>query len=143
MTVNVLKASSYSLTFAGASSNPADATTYYYGSLYSLTQQTTAGINRVYVPVAGTIIACAGMMTIGGTPGSSETSTLSLRLNDTTDTTITTTFTADNLRSLFSNTALSIAVAALDYLELKWVTPTWITTNPTSVIPHMTVVVEV
>jgi hypothetical protein len=43
---------------------------------------------------------------------------------------------------VFSNTALSISVAAGDYIEWRWVCPTW-ATNPISVRIWCTALVEV
>jgi hypothetical protein len=50
-------------------------------------------------------------------------------LNGSTDTTISSAVTNDATSAVFSNSALSIVVAAGDYIEVKWVSPTWVT-NP-------------
>jgi len=112
--------------------SPTDATIYYHGSLGILD---TGDINRVYILRAGTVTRIDIFMLVLGTLGSTETSTMAFRLNNSTDTTISSAVTADAIRSTFNNTALSIAVAAGDYFELKWTTPTW-ATNPT-VLYHM------
>jgi hypothetical protein len=106
---------------------PADATTYYMGAFESVAPPTSGGSRRVYIRRAGIITgASIFVLTAGGT---SETSTISVRLNNTTDTTITSSF-ATNATTVFTNTSLAIAVAVGDYVEIKWVTPTWVT-NPT------------
>ena len=68
--------------------------------------------------------------TFVNTGGSAETSTLSFRLNNATDTTITAAATNGSTVTTFSNSGLSISVTAGDYFEIKWVTPTWATNPP-------------
>lgn len=109
-------------------------TTYYMGWPGSAVT-TTAAVHRVYVPVAGTVKAAYGICIASNTPTTGN-ATLSLRLNNSTDTTITSTFAwnGSGATATWSNSALSVAVAAGDYLEIKWATPTtWATpaTNPT------------
>lgn len=105
--------------------NPADATTYFWGA--DQTISTTAGVHRMYIGKAGTIKRIDAYVVVGSTAGSNETSTISLRLNDTTDTTITSSL-VTNVSGLFTAT-VSIAVAAGDFIELKWAAPTY-ATNP-------------
>ncbi len=127
--------SRYSL-IAGGQIAPADATTYYFGSFPRMVASTTADTRRIYIPRAGTISTVTlGVYNNGGTQGSNETSTVSIRKNNTTDTTVTSTFDtndASGASSFFNITGLSISVVAGDYIEFKWVTPTW-ATNPTAV----------
>jgi len=119
----------YTLPVLVNSGTPADASTYYYG----LSQRSISNAN------AGTTKAV--MLFFVQTPGSSETSTMYLRLNDTTDTVISSTITNDASLASFSNTAMSVAVVAGDFLELKWVTPTWVT-NPNSVSMNAIIYIE-
>lgn len=120
----------YTLPFAtDGNFSPADSTTYYFGE-YVTTSATAAPI---WLPRAGTVKAVYMSVVVGGTLGTTETSTLSFRLNNTTDTTITSVLTAAAARTDFSNSALAIAVAAGDYCSIKWVTPAWVT-NPTTII---------
>jgi hypothetical protein len=113
--------------------NPADATTYYFGGFPGLAPSTSATSRKLWMPRAGVIRAVYGNIVYLGA-GSNEASTLSLRLNDTTDTQITATLDLSNagLNVSFNNAGLSIPVAQGDFVSLKWVTPTW-TTNPTAV----------
>lgn len=115
-----------------ATFNPADATTYYFGSLYGLGANSTAASRRVYIPKSGTIRACTVYFNQGGA-GDAELSTMSIRLNNTSDTTISAAVNNSSAIFSFSNLALAIPVVAGDYFEIKWVCPTWATTNPTSV----------
>lgn len=117
---------------ANGSFAPADSTTYYISStrLTSLETSATAS-TRIYIPISGTITKVYGVLTVGGTLGSSENITYAIRLNDTTNTNITTTGQATSASNAFSNTGLSISVTAGDYINLLMTTPAW-TTNPTT-----------
>lgn len=121
----------YVLTVGMSSTSPVDATTYYGGNNFWRVSVTVAGTMRVYVPKAGTIKSCYLYVKNSGTAGTSETSTINIRLNDMTDTAITSSL-VTNASGAFSNTGLAIAVVAGDFLEFKWVTPTWVT-NPTNI----------
>src|SRR5689334_4188551 len=74
----------YAIPAGFASSSPADATTYYFGAFPHVALGTTAGNQRLYIMRAGTVVA-ADVFMIAST-GSNETSTISFRLNNTTDT---------------------------------------------------------
>lgn len=124
------RAAGYSLQVATYNNTPLDATTYFFGGLFAATMGTTGGPRRVYFPRAGTIKQIYLVFT--SVTGSNETSTVSFRLNDTTDTTIVSTVNLSASPYIASNTSMSVAVAAGDFGEIKWVTPTW-ATNPTQV----------
>ncbi len=120
--------------------DPADASTYYAGAADVIGWTATAALQRIYIPKAGTVTKVYFSFIVITSAGTSETSTLSFRLNNTTDTTIDSS--VDNSGQYFgSNTGLSIAVSAGDYFELKWVTPTW-ATNPLGVLTFATVYIE-
>lgn len=131
--------------FMGNSFSPADATTYYFGNPYTITVNSTADGKRVYFHRPGTITrANIVIHNLGGTQGSNQQSTMSFRLNNTTDSTLSSTVTADaasGAATFQTVTGLSIAVAANDYAEIKWVTPTWVT-NPTNVVPFVQLFLE-
>lgn len=110
--------------------SPADATTYYFGSWENLGMNTTAYERKIYMVRAGTIVGADVLFRQSA--GSGETSTMSIRLNNTTDTTISAAITNNATETHFSNTGLGITVAVGDAIEIKWVTPTWVT-NPTAV----------
>jgi len=111
--------------------SPADATSYYFGPWDSLTPNTTANARRKYFLRSGTISAASIYMT-GAAGASSETSTMSFRLNNTTDTTLSSAIACNSFPVRYLVTGLSIAVVNTDYFEIKWVTPTW-ATNPTAI----------
>jgi hypothetical protein len=114
--------------------SPADATTYYVGSMFAQTPVTTAGNAKLTIPRTGTITRVDLTIHNAGTTGSNEQSSIYLRLNNTSDTTLSSTLdtSAVTAATVIAVTGLSIAVSAGDYVELKWVTPTW-ATNPTNV----------
>lgn len=126
----------------GVAFNPADSTTYYFGDTTGTSPTSTQAIARVYVPTAGTInYARVSFRFRDLTPGSAETSTVSLRLNNTTDTTISSAVTNSTSWNSFVATSLGVSVSAGDYFELKWVTPAW-ATNPKDVYITWQVFVE-
>jgi hypothetical protein len=117
----------------GGSSQPtvADATTFTYG-VGGISASNLVGTRRIYFPMAGTITRADVYCRVGGTLGSNEQSTISIRHNNTTDYAISTTFTQDNADTVVTNSSMSIAIAAGDFIEIKWLSPTW-ATNPTTV----------
>lgn len=118
--------------------NPTAATVYYGGGAATTATSTTAASRRVYMPKAGTITACYGFFNQTAS-ASANTGRLDIRLNNTTDTLVAQV--AHNTNpSIYSNTALSIAVAAGDYIEFKWTAPA--TTAPTNVSAEFTVYVS-
>ncbi len=145
---SLLKSSLAGYVLASATSDlfaPADATTYYFGAPMSMNPKTTSAQRKVYIPKAGKITRVdLYVHNNSGVVGSNEISTISLRLNDTTDIPLTTTLTADAASGetrYFNITGLSTAVVAGDFYEIKWVTPTWVT-NPTNVVIEVRVYVE-
>ena len=116
---------------------PADATTYVFGQVAT----TVYNLARMYVPRDGTLKAVYINIYVAGTLASNETSTVSFRLNDTTDTTITTGAKADATAQNYSITGMSVSVAAGDTFVIKWVTPTW-GTNPTNLFLTFTAYFE-
>lgn len=118
--------------------SPADATTYYIGNAAIST--TLATVGRIVIPLTGTINTCyVTFFTTGA--GSAQTSTISLRLNNTTDTTISSTTVQNAATTTFSSTSMAMAVTAGDFVNVKWVTPTWVT-NPTGVQVSVSFVVD-
>jgi len=119
----------YSMQVFTRDTNVADATTYYMGSRAGNTISTLEAGARIYIPQSGTVTKIYIQFVNLTSNGTSETSTIYFRLNDTTDTTISSAITNDATTTTFNNTALGIAVSAGDFFTLKWVTPTW-ATNP-------------
>jgi len=120
----------YTLTVQALTSSPADGATIYFGNLPKA-PTTTANTSKIYIRKAGTI-KHAEIYCFSGTAGTAENWSLYIRKNNTTDTLIATVGSATSER-VFSNTALSIAVAVNDYIEIKAINPTW-ATNPLTTI---------
>ncbi len=120
--------------FMNVNGSPADATTYFFELGQTFTLHTASNLvgQMIYMPRSGTITAFYGNFTVSATLGSNENCTLAIRLNNTTDTNISTTIQLTSALVTVSNSALNIAVAAGDYIEYKFISPTW-TTNPTNV----------
>lgn len=113
--------------------SPADSTVYYFGAFGDASIPTTTNaIRRVYIAKAGILVRAEITLRATGTAGSSETTTFAFRLNDTSDTTLSTAVTMTNSVYHESVTGLSVTVAAGDYFEIKMTTPAWVT-NPTAV----------
>lgn len=122
--------------------NPADATTYYLGSVGTLhvaTGGVTSIARRKYINVTGTITSAQVYIINNTTDASTETSTLYIRINDATDYTISTgiQFSSTSSGKVYNITGLSIPVTAGDYEVSKLVTATW-ATNPAQ--SHMEIV---
>jgi hypothetical protein len=121
--------------------SPADATTYYFGGI-PLAPNTNEAIARKVIPTAGTITKISILTSSVGVAGTNESSTLSFRLNNTTDTTVSAAVKTDSSTTqIFSNTGLSITVAEGDFFTMKWLTPTWVT-NPTNTFVRATIWVD-
>lgn len=125
--------------FGGFSNfNPADSTTYFFGSAPGTVPLTTSAQQKIHVPKAGTIKACYLHFSITGTLGSNEPNPFNLRLNDTTDIAISLSVALTATTVTASKTTLSTAVAQGDYLEVKWAAPAF-ATNPTGVYGWATI----
>lgn len=125
--------SSYAMQFIASGGSPADATSYYIGP-WAGAQVTSAlsGANRrMYIPHAMTISVVYGVF-VQSTPGTNETSSIYIRVNNTTDYLISNAVVNNASLTTFNGTGLSIPVSAGDYIEIKWTTPTW-ATNPLTV----------
>jgi hypothetical protein len=120
----------YALPVQALTSSPTDAQTVYFGNLPKA-PTATANISKIYIRKAGTI-KIAEIYCYSGTAGSNEAWSLYIRKNNTTDTLIATLSVSASER-VFSNAALSIAVAVGDYIEIKGIQPTW-GTNPLTTI---------
>ncbi len=112
--------------------NPADATTYYFGSNILNALRTTGGWSRLYIPTDGIIDSCYILCLASGTFGSAETSSIYIRLNNSTDTLVSSGIQQTAAVTGYSNTSLNIAVSAGNYIEFKYVTASW-ATNPLNV----------
>lgn len=125
-----LGALGYSLCVGASSTNPVDATTYYFGFPHTAMTSTNA-IRQIHIPKAGTITDAVISIRADATVGSGEAWELFIRLNDTTDYSLGS-ITSTSTTRVWSATGLSISVVAGDYIEIKSGAVTW-ATNPTSI----------
>jgi hypothetical protein len=122
-----------------ANSSPGDSTTYYFGAYTGIGLQTTDGGRGFSVPRAGIITHVAITAIVTGTVGSAETSSMYLRKNATSDTLLTSTFALNSAGAWQADP--NVTVAALDFVEIKWISPAW-ATNPTGVYIQVLLAVE-
>lgn len=108
------------------SGNPASSTTYFFSNDSSLDFFTASGSaqTQIYMPKAGTITKATAYFHVD-TAGSSETITLAIRLNNTTNTNIISSISLSTTQIL--NTSLSVSVAVGDYIEITLACPAWVT----------------
>ena len=119
-------------TWLGAALSPADSTSYVIGPHPNVGLATTFTNHRTYIPRTGKLIAAYASILVAGTLATTENSTLAFRLNDTTDTTVSSVVQFNAVHTDYSNTALGVAVTAGGFFAGKLTTPAWVT-NPTSV----------
>lgn len=132
--------SSYALQVAAANAATlTDAQTLYFGGFPSVVPGTTAAVSRVYIPRAGTIVATY-IYGRAGTAGTNESWSLSVRLNNTTDALVQA-LASNSADRVWLNAAMSMAVAAGDYVEIKSANPTW-ATNPANLTWNGTILVR-
>jgi hypothetical protein len=120
----------YAINVQALTSSPADTTPFFFGTKPAAIT-TTAGQNKIYIRKAGTL-KIAEIYTYAGTAGTAEAVSMYVRVNNTTDYLISTLSVAVSER-VFTNSALSIALAAGDYVEIKCIPPVW-ATNPLTFI---------
>ncbi len=120
----------FAIAVQALTSSPTDAQTVYFGTLPKA-PVTTAATSKVYVRKACTL-TIAEIYCFSGTAGTAESWSLYVRLNNTTDYLIATLAVSASER-VFSNAAMSVPIAAGDYVEIKGVQPTWVT-NPATTI---------
>lgn len=118
---------------------PVDATTYYFGCLPSLAMSTSR-LSQFTIPTAITLDYWSLTIRVTGTP-SNENVSYYVRVNDTTDYTITTTIdlttaVTDEVYS-YGTFSSPISLNAGDKITIKMVTPTW-ATNPTQYTSSVT-----
>lgn len=114
---------------ATISTTPTQAVNYYIGGNAINALSSTQQSRRIYIPKAGTITSVYGHFQQTAS-GSGNLGTLAVNVNNGGYTTISTA--AHNVNpTVYSNTGLSISVAAGDYIEFRWTCPA--TTAPTNV----------
>ena len=124
---------------ASAGNNPANGATYFF--IEGLGLSTGEIFSRVYIGRACTISRADLYIAVSGTLATTESSTVSIRVNNTTDTAISAAVKANASTQLFTNSGLSISLNAGDFIAIKWVTPTWVT-PPTTILNTVFLVLD-
>lgn len=128
----------YNITLSSTTSafSPADNTTYYFGS--ARIPSVTSKDNSIIISKTGTIKQIGIVTIINTTLSTTEDSILSVRVRSggingaITDTVVTSTLKFNLAYISTLVTGLNISVTAGDAIEMKWLTPTWVT-NPVNI----------
>jgi hypothetical protein len=112
-----LNSKGYTLTVTSLAGNLSTGQTYYFGNLGRAPQLNAPDISRVYIPKTG-IIKKAYIVHGSTSTGTITSITVSIRLNNTTDTLVAVS-TANALFRTYINNSLSISVTEGDYIEIK------------------------
>ena len=112
-----LNSKGYTLTVTSLAGNLSTGQTYYFGNLGRAPQLNAPDISRVYIPKTG-IIKKAYIVHGSTSTGTITSITVSIRLNNTTDTLVAVS-TASSLFRTYINNGLSINVSEGDYIEIK------------------------
>ncbi len=118
-------------TVPGGAISPADGSTYYFGGDGGAS--TGANIRRVYFPFTGTLVYAQVNIQVLGNLGDAATFSAFIRINNTTDLTITTSAAATAVFQQYQATLSQAVTGGTTYFEGKVTFPTWPTTNPTTV----------
>ena len=131
---------SYSIYVSHASlSSPLDSTTYYFGHQQG-GLNTDANTRNVGIPKRGRICSAIIKILSGTATGTNEDISMYVRLNNTTDYLIATVGAATALRT-FKNTDMNVPILDTDFIEIKIVTPIWVT-NPQGWCSQGTILIE-
>ncbi len=122
-----------------AALSPVDATTYYFSGT-NVNNTTGGGGGKIYFPMAGTLVYVDFSIAVG-TPGTAETSSAWVSIDNTTDLLISSSV-MTNANAQHYTAALNTAVTTSNFFEIKWTTPTW-ATNPTAVRAFAIIMVRV
>lgn len=132
----------YQVILAHGPFGPADSLVYYAGAAYgALPTSSGSTYYRLYVPKSGIIRTIRLTMINAGSFATTEDSTMAIRINDTTDYTVTSALKHNANGGTYELANQNIAVNAGDYIVMKWTTPAW-ATNPTNVSHHMSIMIE-
>lgn len=130
----------YTIAIGFGAWSPGDGTTNYFNGFQRLSPTTTQGQYLIYINKSGFIRSVTFYAYAVTAAGTAEAWPLSVRKNNTTDYAIASVSTVGPGR-LWANYSLNIPVAAGDYLEMKYVNPTWVT-NPDGVTAFGTILIE-
>ena len=102
-----------------------NSTVYVFGNAPKIPTTTTMGLNRIYIPKAGTIKA-AEIFAYSTTAGSAETWGMDIALNSATGrTNMIQNITTSSTTRRWANQSMSTVVAVGDYIEIRSLCPAW------------------
>ncbi len=118
---------------AVAAGNPADSTTYYFGTTTQTFTAFTAIDNRakIYIPIACTLNRVTAVFA-SSADGTTENCTLAVRVNDSSNTNVSTTIQISTASTTVTATTLGLSLSAGDYISFIFICPAW-SSNPTNV----------
>ena len=126
----------FSCTAAGT--NLADSTTYYFSDTPTLALGATATSRKLKVPAPCVLVAARIETIVAGTlAAGDESTTISIRINNTTDSTLSAAVKYTAAAQTLMITGLNVAVGTADDFQLKVVTPNF-ATNPTTCLTACT-----
>jgi len=109
-------------------------TVYVFGNAPKIPTTATMGLNRIYIPKAGTIKA-AEIFAYSTTAGSAETWGMDIALNSATGrTNMIQNISTSSTTRRWSNQSMNTAVVVGDYIEIRSLCPTWVTQRPAVVV---------
>lgn len=122
--------------------SPLDSTTYYFGNFIAVPQSFEPFV-RIYIPFDCTIKSIYLAAFMYTTAASSENVSVYIRVNNSTDHTLSTTWKWDvvNTDNLLLVSGLAIALSAGDFISIKIVTPNF-ATNPATTYHKATIFYE-
>ena len=129
---NTLHHDFITLGLSAAAVNLADSTTYYFSDTPTLPPGATATSRKMKLPVPSVLVAARVETIVGGTlAAGDESSTLSIRVNNTTDSTISSAVKFTTAAQTLMITGLNVSVGTANDFQMKLVTPAF-STNPTT-----------
>lgn len=111
--------------------NPADATTYFFGAFGEINPGTTATSSPLVLAAPCLVTLASIRVNVLGTLGSAGSATFNLRVNNATDYLLSAAVGFTAATQTVTVSGLSILLLAGDELQIKFLTPTWVT-NPTA-----------
>jgi hypothetical protein len=108
--------------------NPSPSTTYYSTVVSSSSLFLSSTLNKYKIPFNSTLIGCTITSYVLGSSGSNELSEVYLRINDTTDVLLSNAVSFSGSSPLMysvTNSGLTQSINANDEVQIKWVTPNW------------------
>lgn len=122
-TIAVLSDAVFTTTHFHSSTGTFSNFTYYFDKSFAGISTSSGVTGRTYIPVNCTLIGYTLITYVGGTLGTAEAQSYYVRVNNTTDITLTTSGTANAITNTSTSSALNTNLTAGDYIEIKGIVP--------------------